>query len=459
MPARDRRNFLKKAAASAGLVVGPTVRPSWGQSGPNDRINVAVTGIRGRGRAHYRELAAMPNVRVTHLCDIDERLFERGVREVEEISGHRPATVVDFRKLIEEKDLDAVTVATPDHWHALHTIWGCQAGKDVYVEKPACYTIREGRRMVQAAWKYGRMVQVGLQRRSDRRVRSVVRYVQEGRFGPAYRAKALVIRGRVSIGKVQESSVPEGVNWDLFLGPAPYTAFTLNRFHYGWHYFWDTSTTEIGNNGVHMLDVVRWGLNKQVHPVKIHCAGGLYVDDSDQEVPNTAYATFQYADGTLVELEMTTLFAPPVGGVRVGNIFHTAKGYISSEDNWSTVAGEFTPRDDEDQETGVSLRAVSVSFPKIAYGPGPSIPDLDEPEESHFENFVKCVRSRKREDLNCEVLEGHMSTALCHLANISLRTGRQLTFDPATETFPGDKEANELLTRKYREPYVLPEPV
>lgn len=450
---------MKKAAVSAGMAVAPAVRPSWGRSSPNDRINLAVVGIRGRGRDHYNEFAKIPGVRVSHLCDIDQRLFSRGVREVEELAGNKPATEVDFRKLIENKDLDVVTIATPDHWHALQTIWGCQAGKDVYVEKPASYTVREGRRMVQAAWKYGRMVQVGLQRRSERRSRSAIRFLRREQFGKAYRGKALVIRGRASIGRVQESSIPEGVNWDLFLGPAPYRAFSLNRFHYGWHYFWDTSTTEIGNNGVHMLDVVRWGLGKNVHPVKIYCAGAQYLDDSEQETPNTANASFQYADGTLVELEMTTLYSPPVGGLRVGAVCYTSKGYVSTADNWSTVAGNFTPGDRPDLPGGVSLRAVNLSFPQIAYNPGPAIPDIDEEEQSHFQNFIDCVRSRKRGDLNCEVFEGHMSTSLCHLANISFRTGRQLVFDPATETFPGDDEANGYLTRKYREPFVLPEPV
>ena len=183
------------------------------------------------------------------------------------------------------------------------------------------------------------------------------------------------------------------------------------------------------------------------------------MDDSEQETPNTANVSFQYADGTLVELEMTTLYSPPVGGLRVGAVYYTSKGYVSTADNWSTVAGDFTPGGRPDLPAGVSLRAVNLSFPEIAYNPGPAIPDIDEEEQSHFQNFIDCVRSRKRGDLNCEVFEGHMSTSLCHLANISFRAGRQLVFDPATETFPGDDEANGYLTRKYREPFVLPEPV
>ncbi|MCP5114994.1 MAG: Gfo/Idh/MocA family oxidoreductase, partial [bacterium] len=248
----------------------PAVRPAWGQSSPNDRVNIAVVGFRGRGTAHYRTFAKMPNVRVAYLCDIDERLFPGAVADVEKISGHRPGTEVDLRKLLERKDIDAISIASPDHWHALQTIWACQAEKDVYCEKPCSYTLLEGRRMVQAAHKYNRMVQVGLNNRSDKRVRAGIEYLHSGSFGPIYRARSVIYRGRHSIGRVQESSVPQGVNWDLFLGPAPYTAYTVSRFHYGWHYFRGTSTHEMGNNGVHSLDMVRWGLQKSVHPKTIH---------------------------------------------------------------------------------------------------------------------------------------------------------------------------------------------
>ncbi len=450
-----RRNFVKGAAVAA-----PAVLRSYGQSSANDVIHVGVVGFRGRGRDHYRAFAGMRGVRVAYLCDVDERLFPGAVAEVERMAGYRPQTVVDFRDLIEKQDLDAVSIATPDHWHALQTIWACQAGKDVYVEKPLSYTVVEGRTAVNAARKYNRIVQVGLNRRSDRRDRSAVHFLREEKFGPIYRAKAVVYRGRIHIGRVQESAIPEGVHWDLYLGPAPYRAFSVNRFHYGWHFFWDTSTTEVGNNGVHAMDVVRWALRKQVHPVSVHCEGGRYVDqDTDQEVPNVQTAVYKYEDGTMVELEATTLYSPPFGGVRMGTFFYTPRGYVSSADNWSTVEGRFTPSEQREPAPGVSVRAVGLSFPKIEYEPGPAIPDLEEPEVSHFQNFIDCVRSRKREELHCEVLEGHLSTTLCHLANISYRTGRKLSFDPATERFRGDEEANALLTREYREPYTLPDVV
>ena len=452
MASANRRRFLHTMALSAGVSTAA-------QRGPSDQITFGVVGFRGRGRDHYRAFARIPGVRVAYLCDIDERLFPGAIDEIEKLAGYKPQPLVDIRKLLERKDLDAISIATPDHWHALQTIWACQAGKDVYVEKPVCHNLREGRKMVEAARKYNRIVQAGLNRRSERRNLAGVRFVQEAKFGPAYRAKAVVYRGRTTIGRVQESSIPAGVNWDLFLGPAPYRAFTPNRFHYGWHYFWDTSTTEIGNNGVHAIDVVRWALGKNSHPVKIGCVGGLFAEQSDQETPNVQNATFEYADGMLVELEATTLPSPSFGGVQMGEFFYTPQGYVTSANRWSTVIGEFTPRSDPHPPSGVSNRLNNVSFPLIAYKPGPPIPDVEGPEVSHFQNFIDCVRSRRRENLNCEILEGHMSTSLCHLANIAFRTGRKLTFDPAAEIFPGDAEANRYLTRTYREPYVVPDKV
>ncbi len=456
MAETSRREFVARTAVAGA----PAVRAAWGRTSPNSEIRLGVVGFRSRGRDHYHEFAKIPGVKVAFLCDIDERLFPGAVKEVEALGGNRPETFVDLRKMLERKDLDAISIASPDHWHALQTIWGCQAGKDVYVEKPVCHNIKEGRKMVEAARKYSRIVQAGLNRRSEKQNRGGVQFVREGTIGKAYRAKAVVYRGRLSVGRVQESSIPEGVNWDLFLGPAPYRAFTLNRFHYGWHNFWDTATAEMGNNGVHALDLVRWAMAKDVHPIRIHSAGGRFADaDTDQETPNYQNAVFEYADGTLVDIEVTTLPSPPLGGAMQGEYFFTGKGYISSSRRWSAVLGEFTALGTPDPASGISLRAVNLSFPKIEYKPGPPIPEIAEPETGHFRNFIDCVRSRRREDLHCEVLEGHMSTALCHLANIAFRTGRKLTFDPASETFPGDAEANALLGRKYREPYVLPERV
>ena len=463
MSSTSRRQFLKKTALTAGAVgAAPALRSGFASGSPNDRVNVAVVGFHDRGRAHYQAYAGMKNVRVAALCDVDERLFPAAVRYVEEKSGARPETVFDFRRLLDNKDIHAVSIATPDHWHALLTIWACQAGKDVYVEKPVSYTIEEGRKMVEAARKYDRVVQAGLDMRSEPATRAAMKYLYEGRLGDIYRAKVIIFKGRAGIGKVKDSEVPAGVHWDLFLGPAPYRPFNLNRFHYGWHFFWDTSTTDVGNSGVHNLDVARWGLDKRVHPIKIHCTGGVYAWDSDQETPNVQVATFEYQDGTLLEVELSNLFTHETGGIRsTGNFFYSNKGYMSSANGYEVFWGEFIPGSPEITPEGISNHVTNASFPKRVYKPGPVIKDAETPSdaESHFQNFIDCVRSRRWQDLHCDILEGHMSTTLAHLANISYRTGRKLTFNPHSERFIGDDDANSYLTRQYRHPYVLPEKI
>ena len=258
MSSTSRREFVKSAAAVPAIGLA--------RSSPNETVNLAVVGFHGRGRAHYRAFAKIPNVRVAALCDADERLFPNAVAEVEKLAGYRPATEFDIRKLLERKDIDAVSIATPDYWHALMTIWACQAGKDVYVEKPVSFTVVEGRRMVEAARKYRRIVQAGQNMRSEARARAAVRLLNEGKLGKVYRAKVDITKPRGSIGRVQESSIPEGVHWDLYLGPTPFRPFNLNRFHYGWHFFMDTSTTDVGNSGVHNLDLARWGMNTRRAP-------------------------------------------------------------------------------------------------------------------------------------------------------------------------------------------------
>ena len=454
----NRRDFMKTAALAAGVVAAPTIKSGFAKDKPSDRINVAVVGFCGRGRTHYNNFAEMENVRVTALCDVDERLFPRAVKELEEKTGHKPKTFVDVRELLQDKDIDAISIATPDHWHALQTVWACQAGKDVYVEKPVSFTIDEGRKMVQAARKYNRVVQAGLNIRSSAKTRSAIKYLYDGNMGGVYRARAIIYKGRGSIGKTKNSEIPQGVNWDLFLGPAPYRPFNLNRFHYGWHFFWDTSTTDMGNTGVHHLDVTRWGMNKSEHPVKVHCGGGLYQWDSDQQTPNIQTAYFEYADGSIIEAEVNNLYTHPIGGLRgTANFFYTTKGYMGSPNNYESFIGEFTPRDGDVDQYGVNHHASNVSFPQRNYSPGANMEEWDKVETvSHFQNFIDCIRSRRWQDLYCDILQGHMSTSLCHLANVSYRTGRKLEFNPYSEKFINDDDANSYLTRAYRHPYVMP---
>jgi predicted dehydrogenase len=451
MPHSSRRRFLQSAAAAAAA---PMIQTALAQDSPNERINVAVVGFHSRGMDHIRGYAKIPNVRITALCDVDERLFGPAVAEVERLSGHRPVTEVDMRRLLQRDDIDAFSIATPDYWHALQTIWACQAGKDVYVEKPVSFTIVEGRRMVEAARKYNRIVQAGTQLRSEPDIRAAVRLLNGGKMGKVYRASTDFSKPRASIGHTKEASIPEGVHWDLFLGPTPYRPYSVNRFHYGWHHFWDTAPSEVGNIGVHNLDICRWGMGKQVHPRKIHCTGGLFLWDSDQETPNLQLGTIEYQDGTILDFEVNTLCAPTPNR---GTVFYTSDGYVTDRDGWKAVRGTITPRE-RAHPAGIDEHVLNAGAPRATYEPGPAIDPASEPQISHFENFIQCMRSRKVADLHCDILEGHLSTSLAQLATISYRLGRKLEFNPDTETFLDDAEADQYLKRTYRG-FTLPDNV
>ncbi len=426
----DRRSFL--AATMAAPVLGA-----------NDRIQVAVVGVRGRGRDHIAIFGSRPGARVIAVCDIDDAQSERAVALAEKVQGSKPRVYRDFRKLLEDREVDAVSLATPNHWHALQTIWACQAGKDVYVEKPASHNIWEGRKMIEAARKYQRIVQVGMQSRAIAHKRRAIERLRQGAIGKVYMAKGLCYKRRRSIGRKPDGPVPPGVDWDLFLGPAPMRPFNENRFHYNWHWFWDTGNGDIGNQGVHEMDIARWGLGKQSLPAVVHSTGGKYVYEDDQETPNTQIAEFDYGDCLLVFEVRGLLTLGEAGIVRdgqnyIGNIFFGSEGVMTLD-----VEG-FQIYRGEKMEPVEQMR-------------------YQEPQKWDttplIENFLAAVRSRRQTDLLCDIEEGHLSAALCHLANISYRTGRKLRFDPARERFVDDPEADRLLSRRYREPYVVPERV
>ena len=449
----SRGEFIKKSAAAAGgVMVAPPYIKSMITDSPNERVNVALIGIagkrpsvrgiiNGRGIIHIERYAAIPNVRIKTICDADERLFPGNVKIIEEKFGTAPTTEFDFRKVLEDKDIDVISIATPDHWHALMTIWACQAGKDVYVEKPVCHTVFEGRKMVEAARKYNRIVQAGICYRDSKAVKEGIKFIHDGKLGKVYMAKGVTYRYRDTIGKVADSPIPEGLHWDNFLGPAPYRPYNENRFLYNWHFFWDTGgTTEFGNNGIYRMDTVRWALNKYVHPVKISCTGGKYGrDGDDQEVPNILLADYEYSDGVIIQNEARCLATNPEGLPNSGDVF------IYSDLGWMTISGD----------------GYKTYFGKKNEA-GPAKTDKDFPAtELHdgWKNLIDCVRSRKREDLDNDILEGHMSAALGHLGIISLRTGRKLIFNSENEKFVNDPEADKLLTRNYRAPYNLPDKI
>jgi predicted dehydrogenase len=400
---------------------------------------MAVIGLGGRGRDHLHEFMKRPDVRITALCDIDQAALERAQAEVEKANGGRPKGYSDMRGVFDDRGVDAVSMATPNHWHALGTVWATQAGKDVYVEKPASHNVFEGRKMAEAAKTYRRIVQVGLQSRSIPHKQKAVELLQRGAIGKIYLAKGICYKRRRSIGHKADSPTPPGVEWDLFLGPAPLRPFNELRFKYNWHWFWDTGNGDIGNNGVHQMDVARWGLGVGL-PVRASSTGGKYVYDDDQETPNTQLASFDYGDKELT-LEVRGL---PTGGEAGmtnpwGNlsatVFYGADGYMTLDDGgYRIYRGEKLQLADERQGAADGTT-------------------------EHIANFLDAVRQRRPELLRSGIEEGAASTDLCHFANISYRVRRTLEFDAAIGRFRGDDEANALLTRAYRHPYIVPDRV
>jgi len=455
MDSIDRRTFIKKSSVvTAGAFVSrPLIDQALRQHSANDTINVAVIGIRGRGKDHYRALLKIPNVKIATLCDIDRGMFAEAVAEVEQLAGYKPATETEYRMVLGDKDIDVISIATPNHWHALQTIWACQAGKDVYVEKPVSHTVLEGRKMVEAARKYNRIVQTGTQARSSISTVKARNFLIEGGLGDIYMSKGLCLKPRGNIGRVQDSEVPEGVNWDAFLGPAPMRPFNKNRFHYKWHWFWDTGNGDLGNQGIHQADFARWALDKMTHPVRIQGAGSFFVWDGDQETPNIQHLEFEYDDGKILQFEVRGLGTNPEGGVRIGNLVYGSKGWmqVASEDVGGCQA----------YFSDVAIQPSGYSSYKEEEGPAftDDDPATGDSVVNHFTNFLDCVRSRNQKDLKADILEGHLSSALCHMGNIATRLKRDLHFNPETETFINDAEADTYLTKVYRSPYTLPDKV
>ncbi|MCS6923329.1 MAG: Gfo/Idh/MocA family oxidoreductase [Fimbriimonadales bacterium] len=421
-----RRTFLERSGrAIVSAAAGLTVLRSWSYS-PNDTIGIGIIGLNGQGKTHMRQFSEIEGVRIVALCDVDERVLQQAGAMVEQRTGTRPKLYTDLRQLLEDKAIDAVSTATPNHWHALLTIWACQAGKDVYVEKPACWGFHEGEQMVAAARKYNRIVQVGHQTRSDPITRLAVQRAWAGEIGKIYMARGLCYKPRGPIGFQKDTDPPPWLHWELWQGPANRRPFNPNYVHYNWHWFWNYGNGDIGNQGVHQIDIARWFLNKR-YPVKVHSVGGRYGYEDQGETPNTQIATFEYADGTLLVFEVRGLFTNDEQGAKIGNLVYGSLGYMSSGDGYK-------PRRSPQEELPAKE---GIQRPELG-GTG---------EPNHYRNFIQAVRSRRVSDLHCDVEEGVISAQLVHLANISYRLGRALRFDPERKRFIGDREANAMLKR------------
>ena len=469
---KSRRFFLGAMTAAAASRV-------WGA---NDKINVGIVGLGGRGSNHVDIYARMPEARVAGLCDIDQSARERAQTRLKNDGGDPAKEFEDMRQMFADPGVEAVSIATPNHWHALAAIWAMKAGKDVYGEKPACYNIYEGAKMLQVQRDTKRIMQIGSQHRSTPFKIKAMAALHEGLIGKLYMTKGLCFKRRPSIGHTADSPTPAGVNWDLFLGPAPMRPFNEKRFKYYWHWFWDTGNGDIGNQGVHEMGIARWALSDPDWPKTAMAFGGKYGIDDDTETPNTLIAGFKYGDRELVfEVRgMTTNGegvrqgrvvtagpagrggrgpgAPPAQGaappaappaapaptqvgpasnpinVGVGNLFYGSEGWAAmSDQGFQAYKGE-------------SSELIMEERPQRG---------ADNTTMLHMQNFLACVRSRNEKELHDPLSNAILSADLCHLANISYRVGRKLTIEDGPK-FTGDAEATKMITRAvYRKPYVV----
>lgn len=464
--------FAAAVACGASRAQAQKTAGASRKSAPGDRVRVACIGFHGQGRGHIRAYLDMDDVEIACLCDVDSNLFADAVKGVEEKGRRPPRCVQDLRRVFDDKSIHAVSIATPNHWHSLAAIWAMQAGKDVYVEKPVSHNVFEGRQVVRTARKYKRICQSGTQCRSMKGTIDAIRYVHAGKIGEVRIARGICFRDRKSIGIAGgEQPVPAGVDYDIWLGPAPKKPVLRKRFHYDWHWFWDYGNGDLGNQGIHQMDIARWGLKKAGLPRTVWSLGGRFGYKDDGETPNTELTFCDYGDCQLI-FETRGLPTPDYRGAKVGVVFHGTDGYVVLTRYEGGAAFDLDGKKVRDFNGG----------------------------GNHHRNFIDAVRNRKATTLTGDIEEGHVSSALCHVGNISYRLGeevpfreggkafgddkdacevfermqehlksnqvpldgatyrlgRKLTIDPAKEVFRGDAEANALLTRNYRSPYIVP---
>ncbi len=416
-----RRQLMQNGVVGvAALATAGLPKAARGALGANERIRVAVAGINGRGSAHINGFAGLENVEIAYLIDPDRRLFDKRIKQVQEKGGRAPRVVQDLRQALEDKNVHVLSVAAQNHWHSLMTIWACQAGKDVYVEKPLSHDVHEGRIAVEAARKYNRIVQHGTQSRSSGGLANVMAVIRSGQLGKLLVARGLCYKKRDSIGVKSPTLPPPEVDFNLWLGPAANRPYHENLVHYNWHWFWDFGNGDIGNQGVHEMDIARWGIEGATLPRSVISLGGRFGYEDQGQTANTQIAVMDFGQTQLI-FEVRGLKTDRYMDTGVGNIFHLEGGTIVGQKLYPAGSNEAAP------------------LPKVDDSRGPG--------SGPFENFIAAVRSRKVNDLNADVLEGHYSSALCHLANISYRLGEEVPFEPRTGAFGDNQDAYETLAR------------
>ena len=429
MSRTTRRGFVQQSAA-----IGLSLTAGWSSKAfaANDRISVACIGVRGRGNSVMHSFAAEPDCAITHICDVNDATREQRGAEMKQKTGRMPKLVRDYRELAEDKSVDVFMVATPDHWHAMLTIAGCMAGKDVYVEKPASHNIREGKTAVAAARKFGRMVQVGTQIRSAPFLHEAAAYVKSGALGKVIYGKAWETARNSEVHLGPDSDPPPGLDYDLWLGPAPYRPYNRSIVGGAWRWLFDYGTGDLGNDGVHRIDYCRYVMGLDGLPEAICCSGGkfFFVGD-DQQWPDTMIINYEYP-GKVLQYEMRLWSKPQLFGAGEG-------AAVYGENGWMLL-------------TNTSWKAYDAAGKLVKQGETSGA----EAQKLHIRNFLDAVRSRQRESLNQEIYSGHVSTVMCHAGNISWRTGKKLRLDPRTETFD-DPAANQYVGRKHRKGFELPD--
>lgn len=476
MSRATRRRFFEDSMLATAAVALANSAPARAEerqeTGGSQRQRVAIVGCGIRGKQHANDLREVPNVEIAYVCDADSQRAAELAASVEQQQGSRPQAVQDMRRVFDDDSVEAVFIAAPDHWHGLAAIWAMQAGKDVYVEKPVSHNFAEGQRMVETARKLNRICQAGTQYRSNGANAKAVQYIRDGKLGDVKFARSLAYRPRNSIGGPGHYEVPASVDYNLYAGPAPMSPLTRPTFHYDWHWFWDTGCGELGNLNIHTLDICRWGLGLSDEAFSVRSYGGRLGFEDAGQTPNTEVVMFDFGDKSIIAETRNLKSQPFVGDISESWIFEGSEGFIA----------------------GTSLFDLD----------GKLISTFSGPTENHFGNFLKAVRSRRREDLNADVLEGHRSTTLCHVGNISYRLGKKtpaeflreelaglrdqervqetlqktilhlqdhevdlartqlalgplLKFDPKRAGFVNNSQADALLKRTYRQPFELPE--
>lgn len=433
----SRRQFLESSmlVAATAALSNQSRQSTAADESSKEVLRVAVVGVNGRGGSHIAEFGARKDCEIAAIVDADEVVGNRKADDIEKRFGKRPTVYLDMRKCFEDKTIDIASIATPNHWHALAAIWAIQAGKDVYVEKPVSHNVTEGRRVVEAARKYKRIVQTGTQSRSNPGMRQAIEFLHKGGIGEVKLARGLCYKPRGSIGPRGNYDVPASVNFDLWSGPAQLHSLTRPKFHYDWHWQWDYGNGDLGNQGIHQMDIARWGLNEMNLGESVLSYGGRFGYEDAGETANTQVSIHEYANGKRLVFEVRGLKTEGLMEASVGVIFYGSDGYLVMP---SYNGGMVFDKSGKKTDT------------KFAGGG----------DNHHFANFVKAVRSRKHEDLNADILEGHLSSALCHIGNISYRLGSKATATEIASQFGGDKESLETLDRfqqHLRENKVSPE--